>query len=241
MNATANIHLIGGHPSTLPLLAKGIATEACDGARKSAAEYVRAMYIAQVDHCTATVDTAKCADQLSADLTAYGKEIIQSALREGDQHIWDGCILRLRNAYAAELTDLSFDFAAKLRKEAFEKETKANAVTTARATAETSNAAKPIEELLKDGMLPYGKRLEELEKKFQSDPQAATASSSKPSAKPSKANATAKKKHTSKPKLKKARSEGPNAKRVDVDGNDKSKAVKKGKGKAKEPQDSDSD
>ncbi|KAJ6534470.1 hypothetical protein DFH09DRAFT_1325361 [Mycena vulgaris] len=127
------------------------------GIEKRVEHYVRATYVAQVAHCKTAVHTAKCADRFAADLTAYGTEIIQSAQSDGDVHIWDACILRLRTAFAAELTDLSFDFAAKLRNEALDKETKANAVATARATAETSKAARPIEELLKDGMRPLDK------------------------------------------------------------------------------------
>ncbi|KAJ7678041.1 hypothetical protein DFH06DRAFT_975820, partial [Mycena polygramma] len=141
--------------------AKNIATEACDNARAKATEYVSALYDAQVVHCKAAVDTAKCADRFSAALTDYAKAIIQSAQPDGDVHIWDACILRLRNAFAAELTNLSFDLAARLRKEAIEKESKANAVATARANAETSTAARPIEDLLKDGIRPLDKQEEQ--------------------------------------------------------------------------------
>ncbi|KAJ6540145.1 hypothetical protein DFH09DRAFT_1041780, partial [Mycena vulgaris] len=150
-----NLQLLKGTPDvsvTDPdaVLAKCAADEACTTARTSATDYVRAMYIAQVVHCEEGVDTAKCADRLSAALTAYGTEIIQSAQSNGDVHIWDACIVRLRTAFQSELTMLSYDFAAKVRNEAADKETKANAVTTARAAAETSNAARPIQELLKD-------------------------------------------------------------------------------------------
>ncbi|KAJ7658035.1 hypothetical protein B0H17DRAFT_992805 [Mycena rosella] len=147
---------------------KGIATDTCDTARGNAADYVRAIYTAQVADCKQAVHTVKCADRFAADLTAYGKEIIQSAQSDGDVRIWDACILRLRTAFAAELTNLSYDFAAKLRSEALDKETKANAVATARTAVETSSAARPIEAILKESTGPLDKRIAELEKQLQS-------------------------------------------------------------------------
>ncbi|KAJ7254843.1 hypothetical protein C8J57DRAFT_1518465 [Mycena rebaudengoi] len=148
------------------------------------------------------------------------------------------------------VTVLSYDFAAKLRTEALEKESKVEAVATARADAETSSAAWPIEELLKDGLLPYDKRIDDLEKKLLSATQNASASSSSKTPKSNKTKAPGKEKKV-KPKAdnpkadnpKPPRTEAKDAKRANTAGKGASKKVKphnKGKGKA-EPQDDGSD
>ncbi|KAJ7694916.1 hypothetical protein B0H16DRAFT_1328779, partial [Mycena metata] len=140
------------------VLAKTSTHEAIATARKDAIDLCRSTYVAQVIHCKSLVDPVQCADALSAALTDYGRSMINGAPIPGDVHVWDACILRLRNDYAAELTDISYDFVAKLHNEAREKASKANAVSTARAAAETSSAAKPIEDILKDNMQTYLKQ-----------------------------------------------------------------------------------
>ncbi|KAJ7023043.1 hypothetical protein C8F04DRAFT_1306376 [Mycena alexandri] len=238
-----HVQLLKGTPdldTTDPdvVLAKSNVVDAVYAARIAGAEHARMKYLAQVTHCKGGVDTAKCADRLYGSLTAYSKEIIAGApggLR--DPMAWDACIFHLRNAFVVELTDLSYDFAAKLRSEALAKDSKADA---------TASAARPIEELLKDGMLPYDKRIEDLEKKLQAATQTPNASSSKSPATSSKTKAPGKeKKQKRKADDKKPRNEAKDAKRANAAGKGTSKDVKKdkkGKGKAKaEPLDSESD
>ncbi|KAJ7791092.1 hypothetical protein B0H14DRAFT_3500951 [Mycena olivaceomarginata] len=162
---------------------------------------------------TASVNTTKCTDRLAIALTDYSKTIILSVQGEGDVHIWDVCILRFRNAFAT-----------------LDKETKANAVTTARAAAETSNTVKPIQEIMKEGMTPLDKRIAEIKRLLKADPQAQI-SAPKPTAKPPKADAKGKGKACD-PQPTKNRKDGPNAKHADTDGSELSK-LKKGKKKAK--------
>ncbi|KAJ7737686.1 hypothetical protein B0H16DRAFT_1425101, partial [Mycena metata] len=111
---------------------KSIMDEAIAAARKNAVAFLTATYVAQVEHCKSSVDVKACADALASAFKAYAKEIIESAQLDGDVHIWDTCIARLRITFEAELTNLSFDFAAKVRQEAASKEAKANAVESAR-------------------------------------------------------------------------------------------------------------
>ncbi|KAJ7786742.1 hypothetical protein B0H14DRAFT_2400261, partial [Mycena olivaceomarginata] len=157
-----NLQLLKGTPGvevtdTDIVLVSKAAKEAIDAARKVAVELGSAVYAVQVAHCKAGVDVTKCADRLAATLKEYSSTIILSTQSDGDVHIWDVFIQRLRNAFASELIDLSFNFVARVRNEALEKEAKANAVTTARATAETSNTAKPIQEILTEKMTPLDK------------------------------------------------------------------------------------
>ncbi|KAJ6481284.1 hypothetical protein C8R47DRAFT_1135262 [Mycena vitilis] len=243
-----HIQLLKGVPDLVGsdadvILAMGIAADAVDAARTVVIEYVCAIYTAQVVHCTEAVDISKCAGNLATALKGYSKEIIETTPNSGgDVSIWDACIDRLRTAVTVELTDLSFDFSAKLRTEALERDSKANAVATARAAAETSNAARPLEDLLKDHTRPYDKRIEDIEKQLSSATKSPTASSSKTPAKSSTTKAVGKKDKKKQKAAAKKSKEGQNAKHVDGDGKGTSKSEKKLKGKGKaEPQDSDSD
>ncbi|KAK6969048.1 hypothetical protein R3P38DRAFT_3298867 [Favolaschia claudopus] len=130
--------------------AKSILDEAIDAARKNATDYLQAIYAAQVEHCRTGVNVQEAADRLVNSVKEYTKEIVESSQDVKDVHIWDAYIDRLRAAFVIELTNLSFDFAAKIRQESANREANANAVETARIAAETEKAAKPIKDLVEE-------------------------------------------------------------------------------------------
>ncbi|KAJ6540160.1 hypothetical protein DFH09DRAFT_929712, partial [Mycena vulgaris] len=111
-----------------------------------ATKYLGTLYSVQVEYCRKHVDVPAVADGFAAALQAYSTSIITSA-GGPDTTVWNTVISRLKAATVAELQNLNYEFVASLEKEAEVKEAKANAVSTARADAEMTDATKPIGEL----------------------------------------------------------------------------------------------
>ncbi|KAJ6547996.1 hypothetical protein DFH09DRAFT_1087458 [Mycena vulgaris] len=111
-----------------------------------ATKYLGTLYSVQVEYCRKHVDFPAVADGFAAALQAYSTSIITSA-GGPDTTVWNTVISRLKAATVAELQNLNYEFVASLEKEAEVKEAKANAVSTARADAEMTDATKPIGEL----------------------------------------------------------------------------------------------
>ncbi|KAK7029220.1 hypothetical protein R3P38DRAFT_2775794 [Favolaschia claudopus] len=102
------------------------------------------------------------------ELTSFVKDIIQRRDGpEGDVHIWDNCIAFLRSESVLDFQNLGYNYTAKLRKEELEKEAKASALEIARAEAEIANAARTVEELVKEATGAADARIKDLEKQLQ--------------------------------------------------------------------------
>ncbi|KAJ7451294.1 hypothetical protein FB451DRAFT_985804, partial [Mycena latifolia] len=118
--------------------AKDIAT-----AHATATNYMLTLYTVQVEKCRAQLDVTACANAMAASLTEYAHGIITSS-GDDDITVWTPCIAFLQTAFVKETKNLKFEFTAVLQKEAESKETKANAVHTARADAVMEDATRPI-------------------------------------------------------------------------------------------------
>ncbi|KAK6987853.1 hypothetical protein R3P38DRAFT_2661229, partial [Favolaschia claudopus] len=131
----------------------------------SASTYVKAIYEAQVARYRAATVVETCAASYADELTSFVKDIIQRRDGpEGDVHIWDNCIAFLRSESVLDFQNLGYNYTARLRKEELEKEAKASALDIARAEAEIANAARTVEELVKEATGAAESRIKELEK-----------------------------------------------------------------------------
>ncbi|KAK6978199.1 hypothetical protein R3P38DRAFT_3376885 [Favolaschia claudopus] len=134
----------------------------------STSAYMRTIFEAQVARYRAATVVETCATSYADELTSYVKDIIlRREGPEGDVHIWDNCIAFLRSEAVLDLQNLGYNYTAKLRKEELEKEAKATTISIARAEAEIANAARTVEELVKDATAAAETRIQELEKRLQ--------------------------------------------------------------------------
>ncbi|KAJ7498002.1 hypothetical protein B0H11DRAFT_1998251 [Mycena galericulata] len=174
-------------------------------ARTSTTTLLTTVYAVQVEKALELVDVPKCADALASALSEYCVRIITRA-GDVDTAAWQPCVSAIKAAFTDEFKAVRFEFTARLDKEAMVKEAKANAVITARADAEMTDANRPIDEIIHEKVdvavtaALNSKETQETEKK-KKRPATADNPRSKPKAKSKpQANATASSsKDTSKP------------------------------------------
>ncbi|KAJ7602917.1 hypothetical protein DFH06DRAFT_350497 [Mycena polygramma] len=133
----------------------------------SAAAYVRELFEAQSAHFSAATVVETCAKTYEDKLKSYVTDVIRRMEGEkGNVTIWDRCIAHLRSQLVLDLQNLGYSYSAKLRKEELQREAKALAVASARNEAEISNAAKSVEDIVREATSESMKIVKELQKEL---------------------------------------------------------------------------
>ncbi|KAJ7826172.1 hypothetical protein B0H14DRAFT_2595947 [Mycena olivaceomarginata] len=136
---------------TVPEVADAKATAEKDiaTAAASSVKYVSAVYSAQIGAMQSLAHVATVANGFATSIKVYGNSVIQDG-GGLDLTIWDSLFVKLKSYLETELQSLNFEFVAALKHEARIKDAKALALSSAKATAEMTDATKPVKELISE-------------------------------------------------------------------------------------------
>ncbi|KAK7059661.1 hypothetical protein R3P38DRAFT_2444228, partial [Favolaschia claudopus] len=168
--------------------AKEIAEKDIRTAVASSTKYLSELYTSILTAVRLLVHVPTVAENFATRIKAYGDTVIRDG-GGSDPTIWDELYVQLKAALVSELEMLNFDRVAIIARKAEGDESRAAAVSTARAKAEMSATTRPVEEIINEKL---GAARESLKKEMaamfqqqkKSGPDAPSSSRARSSAKP---------------------------------------------------------